>query len=68
MDEERRIYGGSESVPPMTATQARARALEMYDTDDPRVLRELSTRIWETLRDEDEAAWLLRLADALENE
>lgn len=68
MDEERFGEDTTKVTPPMPVAQARARALEIYETDDPRILRELSTRIWETLHDADEAAWLLRLADALENE
>lgn len=68
MDEEHFVDDTAKAIPSMTVTHARARALEMYDTDDPQVLRELSTRVWETLHDADEAAWLLRLADALENE
>ncbi|HBY96829.1 MAG: hypothetical protein M5U01_33530 [Ardenticatenaceae bacterium] len=68
MDEERFEENTPQATPPMTVAHARARALEIYETDDPRILRELSTRIWETLHDADEAAWLLRLADALEYE
>lgn len=49
------------------AHRARERALDEYGTDDPGQLREMSQRVWETLQDEAEAAWLLRLAETLES-